>query len=145
VGGEGTVWLAGHRTTYGSIFNRVPSLATGDSIVLTNDSGSFEYTVSRLVIVSESDWPTHVDINDRSVSRLILQTSHPDRTLRYLIEAFGPAPCCFRPIVADAADVPVESTTITVTPATTPVSAPIPTVSAESPRRSKFGSVRSSS
>lgn len=135
VGGPGTVWLAGHRTTYGSVFNKVPSLVAGDPVVLIDDNGSHEYIVSRLLIVSESGWQSQVDIYDSSLSRLILQTSHPDHRLRYLIEAFstGTAPCCFRPVSAVQTEAPVASTTVT----------PAPSVTPETPPRSKFGSIKS--
>ena len=95
VGGPGTVWLVGHRTTHGSVFNRVPFLVAGDPINLIDDAGVHQYTVSRLLVVPERGWQNEVNINDMSRSRLIMQTSHPDSRLRYLIEAFGttPEPC----------------------------------------------------
>ncbi len=91
-GGPGTVWLVGHRTTHGSVFNRVPFLVAGDPINLIDDSGMHQYTVSRLLVVPANGWQDYVDINDKSRSRLIMQTSHPDSSLRYLIESFGTAP-----------------------------------------------------
>ena len=91
IGGPGTVWLAGHRTSHGAVFNRVPFLVAGDPITLSDDTGSHQYIVNRLLIVPASDWQDYVDIYDMSRSLLIVQTSHPDGSLRYLIEAFGAA------------------------------------------------------
>lgn len=140
-GGPGTVWLVGHRTTHGAVFNLVPSLAPGDAINLIDDVGAHQYVVSRLLIVSESDWQSQVNIHDTSRSLLIVQTSHPDSQLRYLIEAFGVGlvPLDPSPVVSDAA-APTPSTTGTTTAA---APAPVPAVSPEAPRRTKFGSIKS--
>ena len=132
VGGPGTVWLVGHRTTHGSVFNRVPSLLPGDVIDLIDDAGAHRYVVNRLLVVSESDWQSQVDINDTSRSLLILQTSHPDSSLRYLVEAFGTG---LEPAVVSAAAVAPEGPV--------PTSAPTPTPAPESPRPTKFGSIKS--
>ena len=134
VGGPGTMWLVGHRTTHGSVFNRVPTLVSGDVIDLIDDAGAHRYVVSRLLVVSESDWQSHVDINDTSRSMLILQTSHPESRLRYLIEAFGtgiaPAP------VAPATTTPV----VAAAPA---IAAPAAATPAPLRRTTKFGSIKS--
>ena len=101
IGGPGTVWLAGHRTSHGSVFNRVPFLVAGDQINLSDDTGSYQYIVNRLLVVPASGWQNYVDINNMSRSMLIMQTSHPDPQLRYLIEAFGTVPevCRTTPLV----------------------------------------------
>lgn len=132
VGGPGTVWLVGHRTTHGAVFNLVPSLMPGDAINLIDDAGAHQYIVSRLLIVSESDWQSQVDIHNTSRSLLILQTSHPDNKLRYLIEAFGVG---LVPIDAllFASDVALPP----VSPSTTGTAAPA------APRTTKFGSIKS--
>jgi len=139
-GGPGTMWVVGHRTTHGSVFNHIPMLAAGDPIDLVDDAGAHRYIVSRLIIVSESDWQTYVDINDMSRSLLILQTSHPDRKLRYLIEAFGTglAP-------AETISVPTATTPVVV-PAAAPVPSPAPTPAPapEPMRLTKFGAIKSS-
>lgn len=131
VGAPGTMWLVGHRTTHGSVFNRVPTLVAGDVIYLIDDAGAHSYVVDRLVVVSESNWASEVNIHDTSRSRLILQTSHPDSQLRYLIEAFG------------TGEPPVPADTI---PATTapPVAAAVPVTATPAPvLASKFGSIKS--
>jgi len=138
IGGPGTVWLVGHRTTHGAVFNRVPTLLAGDVINLIDDAGTHQYVVNRLLIVSESDWASQVDINDTSRSLLILQTSHPDRHLRYLVEAFG--------IGLLLPSAPAISPT--VTPTATPAPAPAPTPAPEptpapAPRTTKFGAIKS--
>ena len=89
VGGPGTVWIVGHRTTHGAVFNLVPSLLPGDAIDLIDDGGAHRYVVNRVLVVSESDWQSQLATDDGSRSILILQTSHPDSSLRYLVEAFG--------------------------------------------------------
>lgn len=100
-GGPGTMWLVGHRTSYGGVFNRVPFLKAGDPIELINDGGGHQYVVSRLMVVPANGWQNYVNIHDMSRSLLIMQTSHPDSRLRYLIEAFGslPEPCRAEPLV----------------------------------------------
>ena len=134
VGGPGTVWLVGHRTTHGSVFNRVPSLLPGDVIDLIDDAGAHRYVVNRLLVVSESDWQSQVDINDTSRSLLILQTSHPDSSLRYLVEAFGTG---LEPAVVSTAAAAPEAPLPTSDP--TPTPPPVP----ELPRQTKFGSIKS--
>lgn len=136
VGGPGTVWLVGHRTTHGAVFNQVPSLAVGDPINLIDDAGAHQYIVNRLLIVSESDWRSQVDINDTSRSLLIMQTSHPDSQLRYLIEAIGVGlvPLEAPPVVSDSA---------TPAPAAAPAPVPAAAESPAVPRRTKFGSIKS--
>ena len=133
VGGPGTVWLVGHRTTHGAVFNLVPTLLPGDVIDLIDDAGAHRYVVSRLLVVSESDWQSQVDINDTSRSLLILQTSHPDSSLRYLVEAFG------------TGLVPADLSSAAVAPTVAPPTAPPTTVGPvpESPRVTKFGSIKS--
>ena len=136
VGGPGTVWLVGHRTTHGSVFNRVPSLLPGDVIDLIDDAGAHRYVVNRLLVVSESDWQSQVDINDTSRSLLILQTSHPDSSLRYLVEAFGTG---LEPAVVSTAAAAPEAPLPTSDPTPTPAPVPVP----ELPRQTKFGSIKS--
>ena len=91
-GGPGTVWIIGHRTSHGSVFNEVPFLAPGAPVSLINESGVHQYIVNRLLVVPARGWQPQVDIHDMSRVRLIIQTSHPDPSLRYLIEAFGVVP-----------------------------------------------------
>lgn len=112
VGGPGTVWLAGHRTTYGGVFNQVPFLKSGDPINLIDDAGAHQYIVSRLLIVPANGWQNYVDIHDNSRSMLIVQTSHRDSRLRYLIEAFGklPVPCRTTPLVMGGPALSQETT-----------------------------------
>ncbi len=112
IGGPGTVWLAGHRTSHGSVFNRVPFLVAGDPINLSDDTGSHQYIVNRLLVVPASGWQNYVDINNMSRSLLILQTSHPDPSLRYLIEAFGTLPeiCRTAPLVTGGASLSTATT-----------------------------------
>ena len=131
VGAPGTVWLVGHRTTHGAVFNRVPTLLPGAFIDLIDDAGAHRYVVSRLLVVSESDWQSQVDINDTSRSLLILQTSHPDSQLRYLVEAFGTG-LVPSAVVATATAPEVPTTTVTTIPS------PAPEL-----RLTKFGSIKS--
>lgn len=154
VGGPGTMWLVGHRTTHGSVFNRVPTLQPGDFIDLIDDAGAHRYVVNRLLVVSESGFSADVDINDMSRSMLILQTSHPDSHLRYLVEAFGTG-LVPPPVSSDAAmpaattpetTTPATTTPATTTPATTvtPATTPtVPSMTPESGRLTKFGSIKS--
>ncbi|CAN5644485.1 hypothetical protein BH10ACT2_BH10ACT2_22520 [soil metagenome] len=118
IGGPGTVWLVGHRTTHGSVFNRVPSLQAGDVVNLVDDAGTHQYIVSRLLVVSASGWANQVNIYDMSHSRLILQTSHPDSNLRYLIEAFAsvPEPCRTTPLAIGGSTLSTATTRFVAVP-----------------------------
>lgn len=135
VGGPGTVWLVGHRTTHGAVFNRVPTLVSGDVIDLIDDAGAHRYVVNRLLVVSESDWASDININDTTRSMLILQTSHPESRLRYLVEAFG----------VGIAPPPVATTPTTTPPiaAAPPVAAAAPAIAAPLQRTTKFGWIKS--
>lgn len=136
VGAPGTLWLVGHRTTHGSVFNLVPTLVAGDEIYLIDDAGSHRYIVDRLVVVSESNWSGEVNIHDTSRSRLILQTSHPESHLRYLIEAFATGE-----VSAPAVATPVTTAPPAVT--SSPVAAASVAVTPAPVRVSKFGSIKS--
>ncbi len=153
VGGPGTVWLVGHRTTHGSVFNQVPMLAAGDPIDLIDDAGTHRYIVNRLLVVSESDWQSQIDIHDTSRSLLILQTSHPDHQLRYLIEAFGiglapTAPPVVAPTAAPPAVAPTTAPPVVAPTAAPPVvvlapaAAPIPTPAPALGGITKFGWIK---
>ena len=50
--GEGsTVWLAAHRTTLGSTFNRLPELEAGDLVEIDHGGRRFVYHIDRNTIV----------------------------------------------------------------------------------------------
>ncbi len=115
-GGPGTVWIIGHRTTHGSVFNQVPFLAPGAPISLINESGVHQYIVNRLLVVPSRGWQPQVDIHDMSRVRLIIQTSHPDPSLRYLIEAFGVAPEVCRTTAVAVGDPNLSSATTRFVP-----------------------------
>ena len=133
------MWLVGHRTTHGAVFNLVPTLVPGAVIDLIDDAGAHRYVVSRLLVVSESDWQSQVDIDDTSRSLLILQTSHPDSQLRYLVEAFGTG---LVPSEVVATATAPEVPTTTVTPIATTIATTIPSPAPQL-RLTKFGSIKS--
>ena len=69
--GEGcTMYLAGHRTTHGSVFAAVADLQPGDPVRVGHDGEVHEYVVTRHVLVDQ-----HSQINDVLYGDLVLQTS----------------------------------------------------------------------
>ena len=73
-GEEGTVGIAGHRTTYKAPFRKVNKLRSGDRIEVEMPYGTFEYAVTGSKIVS----PDTLDVfKSRSAERLALTACHP--------------------------------------------------------------------
>jgi sortase A len=73
-GEQGTVAIAGHRTTYGAWFRRIDQLKPGDRIQITMAYGRFTYRVEKTQIVAPTAlWVTHRVGYDR----LILSACHP--------------------------------------------------------------------
>ena len=71
---DGTVAIAGHRTTYLAPFRDVDQLKAGDRIVLTMPYGRFAYAVQGTKIVPPSAvWVTR----DVGYDRLVLSACHP--------------------------------------------------------------------
>lgn len=71
---DGTVAIAGHRTTYGAPFRNVDQLGRGDEIVLVMPYGRFAYVVQRTQIVPPTaTWVTR----DVGYERLVLSACHP--------------------------------------------------------------------
>lgn len=77
-----TVWLAGHRTTHGAVFARLPELTVGVPITIHFQGHDYAYTVNAVDTVPGSAPPSVIH------GALVLQTSVPgDR--RLLIYADG--------------------------------------------------------
>lgn len=73
-GQDGTVGIAGHRTTYGAPFRHVDSFDRGDRIVLEMPYATFVYKVQKTEIVD----PTDVGVvRDVGYERLVLTSCHP--------------------------------------------------------------------
>ncbi len=82
-GQNGTVAIAGHRTTYLAPFGHVDRLRSGDHITLTMPYGRFTYSVEgkRIVTPVNTGVLRHVEHN-----RLVLTTCHPvDSAARRLV------------------------------------------------------------
>lgn len=93
----------------------IESDTPASAIDLIDDTGSHHYVVNRLLIVPANGWQNFVSINDKSRSLLIVQTSHPDSSLRYLIEDFGATPqappvCRTTPLVIGNANLSTATT-----------------------------------
>ena len=75
-GQAGNVAIAGHRTTYGAPFNNLNTVAPGDAIVLTTDSGmTLDYIVTQAPVAVP---PSDVKIlNSFGDNRLTLTTCNP--------------------------------------------------------------------
>ncbi|MDQ3631647.1 MAG: class E sortase [Actinomycetota bacterium] len=73
-GEDGTVGIAGHRTTYGAPFRRIDALERGDRIEVTMPYGRFSYEVERLAVVTPDK--TEV-VRDVGRPRLVLSACTP--------------------------------------------------------------------
>lgn len=69
-GEDCTVWLAGHRTSHGGVFRKVPRLAAGDELVLQYGGATFTYVVTERAFVDRADPPPDFMHGD-----LMIQTS----------------------------------------------------------------------
>jgi sortase family protein len=69
-GGDCTVWLAGHRTSHGGVFGKVPQLAPGDELTLQYGGSTFGYVVTDSSFVDRADPPSDFEHGD-----LMIQTS----------------------------------------------------------------------
>jgi sortase A len=72
---DGTVGLAGHRTTYGAPFKRVNELSAGSRIVLAMPYGRFTYKVTGSRITTPADASSL--ISHPGTPRLVLTACHP--------------------------------------------------------------------
>jgi sortase A len=73
-GQDGTVGIAGHRTTYGAPFRHLDALRRGDPITMTMPYGRFVYRVEGTRIVKPDDVSTLRSIGRQ---RLVLTACHP--------------------------------------------------------------------
>jgi sortase A len=73
-GQDGTVGIAGHRTTYGAPFRHLDALRRGDPITMTMPYGRFIYRVEGTRIVKPDDVSTLRSIGRQ---RLVLTACHP--------------------------------------------------------------------
>lgn len=99
-GNAGNASIAGHRTTYGSPFNRIDELVPGDEITITSVQGEFTYRVMD-PLVAYADHLGHVDavgeghiivhpsatwvLQDFGDDRLTLTACHPKLSSRQRI------------------------------------------------------------
>jgi sortase A len=71
---DGTVAIAGHRTTYGAPFRNIDQLSQGDELLLEMPYGRFTYVVERQMIVKPTaTWVTR----DVGYDQLVLSACHP--------------------------------------------------------------------
>jgi sortase A len=73
-GQDGTVAIAGHRTTFGAWFRNIDDLEQGDYIELQMPYATFKYQVEKHEIVDDEDWSI---INPQGYERLVLSACHP--------------------------------------------------------------------
>src|SRR3954470_4810642 len=73
-GQQGTVGIAGHRTTFGAWFRHIDSIRDGDYIVLQMPYATFRYQVQMHRVVPNTDWSI---INPQGYDRLVLSACHP--------------------------------------------------------------------
>jgi sortase A len=84
----GNAAIAGHRTTYGAPFNKIPDLEPGDVINIRTLQGQFEYVVYDGFPVSPDDVSV-LDADPKRPATLTLTTCHPEyqAAQRYIIKA----------------------------------------------------------
>jgi len=85
--GEGQlVYVAGHRTTYLAPFSHIDELRAGDRVTLSMPYGTFEYAITRHVIVKADDLDV---LRSHGHELLALQACHPRffATHRYIAYA----------------------------------------------------------
>ena len=83
-GGYGNVVVAGHRSTHSQPFRHIDALVPGDTIVLTDTTGSYTYSVTGSKVVTPDD----VDIvTQRPGHTVTLFACHPpgSATYRYVV------------------------------------------------------------
>jgi sortase A len=86
-GEQGTVAIAGHRTTYGAPFRTIDKLRPGQAIVLDMPYGRFTYSVERTKVVGpDAIWITH---KVPGPERLVLSACHPLYSASHRIVAFA--------------------------------------------------------
>jgi sortase A len=87
-GQAGNAAIAGHRTTYGAPFNKIPDLEPGDVIKIATLQGQFEYVVYKGYAVSPDDVSV-LDPDPTRPATLTLTTCHPEyqAAQRYIIKA----------------------------------------------------------
>ena len=81
-----TVWLAGHRSTHGAVFARLPDVTVGDGVEIHFQGLAHAYTVAEVVTVPGSSPPSVIH------GDLVLQTSAPggQRILIYAVTVRSP-------------------------------------------------------
>jgi sortase A len=87
VPGEGElVYIAGHRTTYGAPFAQIQRLEPGDPVSLELPYGTFDYRVSKSVVVPADDLGR---LRSTGLEVIALQACHPRffATQRYIVYA----------------------------------------------------------
>jgi sortase A len=87
VPGEGQlVYIAGHRTTYGAPFAQIQRLEPGDPVSLELPYGTFDYRVSKAVVVPADDLKR---LRSTGHEVIALQACHPRffATQRYIVYA----------------------------------------------------------
>jgi sortase A len=85
-GEQGTVAIAGHRTTYGAPFRQIDELGAGDEIVVEMPYGSFTYRFERSRIVEPGQTGVVRDVGHK---RLVLTACNPlySTSQRYVVFA----------------------------------------------------------
>lgn len=84
---DGTVAIAGHRTTYGAPFYRLDRLAPGDAIRLRTAAGTFVYRVTERIRVRPS--AGQVLASQQGTRRLALIACDPPFSARFRLVVFA--------------------------------------------------------
>jgi sortase A len=71
---DGTVGIAGHRTTFGAWFRHIDEIRSGDVIRVQMPYATFQYRVEGHKIVDDQDWSI---IKGLGYERLVLSACHP--------------------------------------------------------------------
>jgi sortase A len=87
-GFNGTIAIAGHRTTYLAPFRHIDELRRGDRIYLRMPYGTFRYVVYGRAIVDSHDWSI---LRRHRFETLVLSACHPLYSASHRIVVFGAA------------------------------------------------------
>lgn len=84
---EGTVAIAGHRTTYGAPFVHLHRLAPGDAIRVSTEAGTFVYRVTERIRVRP--YASQVLASQQGTRRLALIACDPPFSARFRLVVFA--------------------------------------------------------
>jgi sortase (surface protein transpeptidase) len=74
-GEVGTLWLAGHRSSHGAVFRRLPNLRVNQTVNVNSYDEVFTYRITSRSVVGRDLDPTVIYGSDPAAKRIVLQCS----------------------------------------------------------------------